>query len=215
MNLFSKLFSYGKKKPDKGTEEPIAESKYMPHEELPVDEQFMRNFKEKGGKFLFVGTNKLSSSIIAKQALRANSYYINYRWLGGMLTNWSTIQKRIDRLKELESQELDGSLDQMSKKEYSKIRKELDKLKRLFNGIKNMSELPDAVIFTNQLKDSLAIQECLRLGIPTICIVDTNCNPDLIPYPIPANDDSSSSINFILNYLVNRILAGQSDLEVN
>jgi small subunit ribosomal protein S2 len=132
-----------------------------------------------------------------------------------MLTNWSTIQKRIDRLKELEAQELDGTLEQLSKKEYSKIGKELDKLKRLFNGIKDMSELPDAVIFTNQLKDSLAIQECLRLGIPTICIVDTNCNPDLIPYPIPANDDSSSSINFILNYLVNRILAGQSDLEAS
>ena len=95
------------------------------------------------------------------------------------------------------------------------VSKELDKLKRLFNGIIDMSELPDAVIFTNLLKDSLAIQECLRLGIPTICIVDTNCNPDLIPYPIPANDDSSSSINFILNYLVNRILAGQSDLEAS
>ena len=131
-----------------------------------------------------------------------------------MLTNWATIQKRIDRLKELETKELDGSLENLSKKEYSKVRKELDKLKRLFNGIKEMKALPDAVIFTNQLKDSLAIQECLRLGIPTICIVDTNCNPDLIPYPIPANDDSSSSINFILNYLVNRILAGQNDLEV-
>jgi ribosomal protein S2 len=81
-------------------------------------------------------------------------------------------------------------------------------VKKLFNGIKDMSSLPDVVIFTNQLKDSLAIQECLKLGIPTICIVDTNCNPDLVPYPIPANDDSSSSINFILNYLVNRILTG-------
>jgi len=84
----------------------------------------------------------------------------------------------------------------------------MDKLRKLFNGIKEMTALPDAVIFTNQLKDSLAIQECLRLGIPTISIVDTNCNPDMIPYPIPANDDSSSSINFILNYLVNRILTG-------
>ena len=89
----------------------------------------------------------------------------------------------------------------------------MDKLKRLFNGIKDMTSLPDVVIFTSQLKDSLAIQECLRLGIPTICIVDTNCNPDLIPYPIPANDDSSSSINFILNYLVNRIASGYKTLE--
>ena len=165
---------------------------------------------EKGGKFLFVGTNKLSSSIVAKQALRCDSYYINYRWLGGMLTNWTTVQKRIERLKELEQQEAEGKFENLSKKEYSGIRKEMDKLRRLFNGIKEMTSLPDAVIFTNQLKDSLAIQECLRLGIPTICIVDTNCNPDLIPYPIPANDDSSSSINFILNYLVNRISTGTS-----
>ena len=163
---------------------------------------------EKNGKFLFVGTNKLSSSIIAKQAKRAESYYINYRWLGGMLTNWSTIQIQIERLKELEKQEAEGVFEKLSKKDYSSKRKDLDKLRRLFNGIKEMTSLPDIVVFTSQLKDSLAIQECLRLGIPTICIVDTNCDPDLIPYPIPANDDSSSSINFILNYLVNRILAG-------
>jgi small subunit ribosomal protein S2 len=168
---------------------------------------------EKNGKFLFVGTNKLSSSIIAKQAKRTNNFYINYRWLGGMLTNWSTIQKRIERLKFLEEQELKGNFETLSKKDYSAQRKEMDKLKRLFNGIKEMTSLPDAVIFTSQLKDSLAIQECLRLGIPTICIVDTNCNPDLIPYPIPANDDSSSSINFILNYLVNRISLGYKTLE--
>ena len=168
---------------------------------------------EKNGKFLFVGTNKLSSSIIAKQAKRTNNFYINYRWLGGMLTNWSTIQKRIERLKFLEEQELNGNFERLSKKDYSAQRKEMDKLKRLFNGIKEMTSLPDAVIFTSQLKDSLAIQECLRLGIPTICIVDTNCNPDLIPYPIPANDDSSSSINFILNYLVNRISLGYKTLE--
>jgi len=162
----------------------------------------------KGGKFLFVGTNKVSASIVSNQAKRCNSFYINYRWLGGMLTNWSTIQKRIDQLKFLENEESSGNLEKLSKKDYSAKRKEMDKLKRLFQGIKEMVALPDAVIFTSQLKDSLAIQECLKLGIPTICIVDTNCNPDLIPYPIPANDDSSSSVNFILNYLSNRILAG-------
>lgn len=167
---------------------------------------------EKNGKFLFVGTNRLSASIIAKQAKRANSFYINYRWLGGMLTNWSTVQKQIERLKFLESQEMEGVFETISKKESSQKRKEIDKLRRLFNGIKNMTSLPDIVIFTNQLKDTLAIQECLRLGIPTICIVDSNCNPDLIPYPIPANDDSSSSINFILNYLVNRISLGYNNL---
>ena len=168
---------------------------------------------EKGGKFLFVGTNRLSSSIVAQQAKRCDSFYINYRWLGGMLTNWSTVQNRIERLKTLEKEELAGNFEKLSKKEYSSLRKEMDKLRRLFNGIKDMSHLPDVVIFTSQLKDSLAIQECLRLGIPTICIVDTNCNPDLIPYPIPANDDSSSSINFILNYLVNRITTGYNIID--
>jgi len=163
---------------------------------------------EKGGKVLFVGTNRISSSIVVKQAKECNSYYINYRWLGGMLTNWNTVQNRISRLKELEKQETEGLFDKLSKKDYSSKRKEIDKLRRLFNGIKDMTALPDVVVFTSQLKDSLAIQECLKLGIPTVCIVDTNCNPDLIPYPIPANDDSSSSINFILTYLANRISTG-------
>nr|AYO28215.1 ribosomal protein S2 [Synura sphagnicola] len=166
---------------------------------------------EKGGKFLFVGTSKIAASIVAKQAKRCESFYINYRWLGGMLTNWSTVQKQIDRLKLLEEQEQDGLFENLSKKELSKKKKEIEKLRRLFNGIKNMTSLPDVIIFTNQLKDTLAIQESLRLGIPTISIVDTNCNPDLIPYPIPANDDSSSSINFILNYLVNRIQVGYNN----
>lgn len=162
----------------------------------------------KGGKILFVGTSKISSSLVAKEAKRTNNFYINYRWLGGMLTNWVTIQKQIDRLKELEN--LDNSSISFTKKEYSAQRKEIEKLKRLFDGIKEMKSLPDAVVFTSQLKDSLAIQECLKLGIPAICIVDSNCDPDLIPYPIPANDDSSSSIRFILEYLGNRILSGHS-----
>jgi small subunit ribosomal protein S2 len=165
---------------------------------------------QKGEKFLFVGTTRFASSIVAKQAKRCNSYYINYRWLGGMLTNWSTIQKRIERLKELEKKELDGDFKHLSKKDYSKQKKEIEKLRRLFNGIKEMKMLPDVIIFTNQLKELNAIQECLKLGIPAICIVDSNCNPDLIPYPIPANDDSSSSINFILNYLVTRIMDSSS-----
>jgi small subunit ribosomal protein S2 len=165
---------------------------------------------KRGQKVLFVGTTKLVSPIIAKHAIRSNSFYINYRWLGGMLTNWSTIQKRIERLKYLEQAESQGNFENLSKKEYSQQRKELDKLKRLFNGIKNMTSLPDIVIFSNQLKDSLAIQECLRLGIPVIGIVDSNCDPDLIPYPIPANDDSSASLSFILNYLATKIIESTS-----
>jgi len=158
--------------------------------------------------FLFVGTNRISSTIVAQEAKRCQSYYINYRWLGGMLTNWATLQKRIDQLKVLEDQEKNGNFSLFSKKETSKKRKEMEKLRRLFNGIKNMKNLPDVVIFTNQLKDFLAIQECLILGIPTICIVDSNCDPELIPYPIPANDDSNASIHFLITYLGNRILNG-------
>lgn len=165
----------------------------------------------KGGKFLFVGTDKISSSIISKQAVRSGSFYINYRWLGGMLTNWATIQKRIARLKMMEEEENSGAFLSLSKKDLSAKKKELEKLKRLFNGIKEMKSLPEAVIFSNQLKDTLAIQECIKLGIPTICIVDSNCNPDLVPYPIPANNDSSSSINFLLDYLSKRILAGYNN----
>ena len=170
--------------------------------------KFVRQLSANKGSVLFVGTKRQAREIVKEEAIRSGSPYVDYRWLGGMLTNWSTIQKRIEQLKELEKEESAGNFELLSKKDYSAKRKEMDKLKRLFNGIKEMTALPDAVIFTNQLKDSLAIQECLRLGIPTISIVDTNCNPDMIPYPIPANDDSSSSINFILNYLVNRILTG-------
>jgi small subunit ribosomal protein S2 len=163
---------------------------------------------KKGGKFLFVGTNKLSSSLIAKEAIRRKSFYLNSRWLGGTLTNWVTIQKQIERLKILEEDQKQGKFILLSKKEQSKKRKELDKLKKLFDGIKQMKTLPDLVIFTSPLKDGLAISECLRLGIPAIAIVDSNCNPDFIPYPIPANDDSSASISYILNYLGNKISEG-------
>ena len=170
---------------------------------------------EKGGKFLFVGTNKLSAPLIEEHAKRSNSFYINYRWLGGLLTNWPTIQKQIQLLKQLEVQELDGKFDLLSKKEQSLKRKQIERLRKLFQGIKNMTSRPDIVIFTSQWKDSLAIQECLRLGIPAISIVDTNGNPESIPYPIPANDDSSCSIDFILQSLVDRILTGYNSKNKN
>lgn len=145
---------------------------------------------EKGGTFLFVGTNKLSSSLIAREATRSNSFYVNKRWLGGMLTNWTTVRKQIERLTFLEEQESTGESQKLSKRELGLQRKEIEKLKKVFQGVQGMTRLPDVVIFTNQKKDIQAIRECLRLGIPAICVVDNNCDPDLIPYPIPANDDS-------------------------
>lgn len=160
-----------------------------------------------GGKILFVGTTKLTSNIVLENAERTSCSYINHRWLGGMLTNWPTIKKQIDKLVQLEKLESEGDFTNFSKKEISIKKKEFTKLKKLFNGIKNLDKLPDLIIFTNQLKDYCAIQECLKLGIPCISIIDSNSNPDLVPYPIPANDDSPTSISFILNYLSNRIIS--------
>jgi small subunit ribosomal protein S2 len=167
----------------------------------------------KGHTFLFVGTTRVSSSVVAIQAKKVNAFYINYRWLGGTLTNWPTLKKRIQKLEKLEADQAAGNLEKLPRKEYNRKRKELEKLRRSFNGIKNMKKLPDLVIFTNQLKDLLAIEECRKLGIPVICLVDTNCDPDLIPYPIPANDDSTSSINFILTKLTERIENGYAIYE--
>ncbi len=112
------------------------------------------------------------------------------------------------KLKKLEAEQIAGILQKLPRKEYNQKKKELEKLKRSFGGVQNMTKLPDMVIFTNQLKDSLAIKECAKLGIPVICLVDTNCDPDLIPYPIPANDDSRGSINFIISNLAKRIADG-------
>jgi small subunit ribosomal protein S2 len=160
-------------------------------------------------QILFVGTSKVASPTIAKYANKSNSFYINYRWLGGMLTNWPTIQKRITKLKELEIEYNTGEFEKLSKKEYNKKRKKLERLQHFFEGIKEMQSLPDVVIFTSQIKEKLAIQECQKLGIPSICIVDSNCNPDLVPYPIPANDDAPGGIDLILKYFSERIQKGK------
>lgn len=175
---------------------------------LKSAKNFLRGKAKKGGSFLFVGTTRAASSVVAEQASQIGGYYVNYRWLGGMLTNWCTLQKRIQRLNELENLEANKDNFHFSKKDYSAQKKEREKLRRLFGGIQEMKKLPDVVIFTNQLKDQLAIEECTKLGIPCVCIVDTNCNPDLIPFPIPANDDSPESLKLILSILVDAIRDG-------
>lgn len=165
----------------------------------------------KGGKFLFIGTSKASSLAIEKHARRARSFYVNFRWLGGMLTNWTTVQQQITRFKLLENAEKEGFPEAFSKKDANVLRKETSKLRALFHGIKGMRALPTTVIFASPLKNFLAVQECLKLGIPAISIVDTNCNPELVAYPIPANDDSASSVDFILSCLADRIIAGRKE----
>lgn len=175
---------------------------------LKIATNYVKEKSKKSATFLFVGTSRFSKPLVHKYANEVGAYYINYRWLGGMLTNWPTIQKRVDRLKELRHIASKPEEFHFSKKELSAQKKELDKLSKLFAGIENMKKLPDVVIFTNQLKDYLAIQECTKLGITTISIVDTNCDPDLVPYPIPANDDAPASVEFILKNLTTAIKAG-------
>lgn len=160
--------------------------------------------------FLFVGTKRQASNLIEQEAKRSDSYYINYRWLGGMLTNWLTLKKRIEYLKDLESQEANNTFDLLTKKEAALRKKELKKLRRNLDGIKNMKSLPDIAIIVDQKREMTAIKECRKLGIPIVSIIDTNCDPDLIDIPIPGNDDAVRSIKLILNSLSDSILKGKS-----
>ena len=160
-------------------------------------------------KVLFVGTKRQATTLIAQEAKRSNSYYVNHRWLGGMLTNWSTMKERIEKLKDLEKQESEGIFDLLTKKEGALRRKELTKLRKYLDGIKSMTSLPDVVIIIDQRRELTAIAECRKLGIPVVSILDTNCDPDLVDIPIPGNDDAVRSIKLILTLLTDSIIKGQ------
>jgi small subunit ribosomal protein S2 len=171
---------------------------------------YVRSTAEKDKIFLFIGTKRQASSLIAQEAQRCNSYYVNHRWLGGMLTNWVTLKSRISRLKSLEQEEADEVFSRLPKKEASLRKKELDKLRKHLNGIKNMERLPDVVIIVDQKREMTAIRECRKLNIPIISILDTNCDPDLVDIPIPGNDDAVRSIKLILSSLTDSINLGKS-----
>jgi len=160
--------------------------------------------------FLFIGTKRQASALIATEAKRCNSYYVNHRWLGGMLTNWVTLKSRIARLKVLEQQETDEVFKLLPKKEASLRKTELSKLRRDLDGVKHMTQLPDIAIVIDQKREITAIRECRKLGIPIVSILDTNCDPDLVDIPIPGNDDAVRSIKLILKSLTDNILLGQS-----
>ena len=162
--------------------------------------------------FLFIGTKRQATTLIAQEAKRCDSYYVNHRWLGGMLTNWSTLKERIDRLKDLEKQEADGTLNLLTKKEAALRRKELQKLRKHLEGIKTMKNLPDVAIIIDQKREMTALSECRKLGIPVVSILDTNCDPDLVDIPIPGNDDAVRSIKLILNSLTDSIIKGKSTI---
>ena len=171
---------------------------------------YVRSSAEQGKTFLFIGTKRQASALIAQEAKRCNSYYVNHRWLGGMLTNWVTLKSRIARLKTLEQQEADQVFNLLPKKEASLRQTELDKLRKHLDGVKNMDRLPDVAIVIDQRREMTGIRECLKLGIPVISILDTNCDPDLVDIPIPGNDDAVRSIKLILKSLTDNILLGQS-----
>ena len=162
--------------------------------------------------FLFVGTKRQASSLIAQEAKRCDSYYVNHRWLGGMLTNWVTLKSRIERLKTLEQEEADQVFELLPKKEASLRLKELEKLRKHLNGIKDMERLPDVAIIVDQKREMTAVRECRKLGIPIISILDTNCDPDLVDIPIPGNDDAVRSIKLILKSLADSVISGKSQL---
>lgn len=171
---------------------------------------YVESESKKNKIFLFVGTKRQASSLIAQEAKRSDSYYVNHRWLGGMLTNWVTLKSRIERLKTLEQEEVDQVFDLLPKKEASLRLKELEKLRKHLDGIKDMERLPDVAIIVDQKREMTAVRECRKLGIPIISILDTNCDPDLVDIPIPGNDDAVRSIKLILKSLSDSIIAGKS-----
>lgn len=170
---------------------------------------YLRTASEQGKKVLFIGTKRQAAGIIAQEASRCGSYYVNQRWLGGMLTNWATIKTRVDRLKDLERRQETGALDLLPKKEASTLRRELEKLQKYLGGIKNMRKIPDIVLLVDQRREYNAVSECQKLGIPIVSLLDTNCDPDTVDIPIPANDDAIRSIKLIIGRLADAIYEGR------
>jgi len=171
---------------------------------------FITNEVKNGGSVLFVGTKRQAQSIINEEAKRCGMYYIDHRWLGGMLTNFQTIKNSIDRLKSIESMQEDGSINRFPKKEILLMEKERIKLERNVGGIKDMRSLPSVIFVVDPRKETIAINEATKLHIPVVAITDTNCDPDKIDFVIPGNDDAIRSIRLISNHVAESVLAGQA-----
>jgi len=176
--------------------------------------EFVRQISEEGGKVLFVGTKKQAQEAIKEEAERAGGFYVNHRWLGGLLTNLETIKKRVKRLKELEEMDADGTLDTAyTKKEAGLLRKEMAKLSKNIGGIKEMNTLPAALFVVDIKKEFLALEEAKKLGIPVIALIDTNVDPDLVTYKIPANDDAIRSVKLFAQVIANAAIEGNGGIE--
>jgi small subunit ribosomal protein S2 len=171
---------------------------------------YVQTAAKEGKTFLFIGTKRQASAIIAEEAQKCGGHYVNNRWLGGTLTNWSTLQGRVEYLKELDVKEESGEIDRLPKKEAALLRREHEKLKHNLGGLRKMGNLPDIAIVIDPKRESTAVAECRKLQIPIISILDTNCDPNLVDIPIPANDDAVRSIRLILTTLSNGIIAGNN-----
>jgi len=169
----------------------------------------VREFAARGKNILFVGTKKQASDVVKEEALRAGLYYINRRWLGGMLTNFETIRSRVNKLRELEDFMASGHTDKLPKKEVVQLSRQLDKLSKTLGGIKEMRGLPDLIFVVDQQKELIAIQEANKLNIPVVCLADTNANPDGINYIVPGNDDAIRSITLVASKLADAALEGK------
>lgn len=170
---------------------------------------FVRNLSAEGGRILFVGTKKQAQESIQEEAQRCGMFYVNQRWLGGMLTNFKTIRKRIDRLHELEKMEEEGLFEVLPKKEVLNLQHEKERLEKNLGGIKNMTELPQAVFIVDPRKEKIAVREARKLQIPIVAIVDTNCDPDEVDYIIPGNDDAIRAVKLLTEKIADAVIEGR------
>ena len=170
---------------------------------------FIKEQAEEGKTVLFVGTKKQAQECMKEAALKCGMYYVDQRWLGGMLTNFGTIKGRIQRLKDLETMEQDGTFDILPKKEVILLKKEMEKLEKNLGGIKNMEELPGVIFLVDPKKERIAILEAKKLGIPVVGLVDTNCNPEEVDYAIPGNDDAIRAVKLIADVMANAVIEGK------
>ncbi|NLV16956.1 MAG: 30S ribosomal protein S2 [Syntrophomonadaceae bacterium] len=171
--------------------------------------EFIKGIAAEGKSLLFVGTKKQAQETIRDEAEKCGMYYVNQRWLGGMLTNYNTIRKRVFRLKELEKMEQDGLFDVLSKKEVARLRGQQEKLERFLGGIKDMNGIPGALFVVDPRKERIAVSEARKLGIPVVAIVDTNCDPDEIDYVIPGNDDAIRAVKLLCSRIADAVLEGK------
>jgi len=182
-----------------------------------VDEAYngVSDIIKDGGKILFVGTKKQAQDSIKEEAQRCGMYYVNERWLGGMLTNFKTIQTRIKRLKELENMEADGTFERLPKKEVAKLALEKEKLDKNIGGIKEMKEVPDVIFIVDPRKERIAILEARNLGIPIVAIVDTNCDPDEVDFVIPGNDDAIRAVKLIAGKMADAVIESRQGMQMD